>query len=165
MGNNGQGSNFQPCQQEIQVVPKGNLLHTFPPGLCIFKFKKWGFEYLQASKTETSRKFQNITRYSLFGIEVLSKFQVIFSSIPSDECGITIWNKFVKVYEQFDLLNITLCISTLRRLCAKYQVSRCPGREPSSCVSLASSKESRMTFLIPEWSLDDFEHQEGHILT
>ena len=54
-------------------------------------------------------------------------------------------------------------ISTLKRLCAKYQVSRCPGREPSSCVSLASSKESRMTFLIPEWSLDNFEWQEWHI--
>ena len=37
---------------------------------------------------------------------------------------------------------------------------RYPGSGPSSCVSIASSKESWRTFLILEWSLHDFERQE-----
>ena len=41
----------------------------------------------------------------------------------------------------------------------------CTGKEDSSFVSRASSKESWITFLILEWSLDDFECQEGHIST
>ena len=64
-----------------------------------------------------------------------------------------------------DLKRLEWHISTLRRLCVKYQVPRCPGRGASSCVSIASSKESCMTFLIPDWSLDDFECQEWYIST
>ena len=59
-----------------------------------------------------------------------------------------------------DFENQELHISTLRKLCAKFQVSMCTKRGGSSCVSLASSMESRMTFLIPEGCLDDFERQE-----